>query len=163
MQRPETIIGRGIPLSSVDNGKTEKSIMAILLSLARSLLVFDDLFDPRLMKKIIQQEKHAMLFVTHSSSQWRRQPGLSHCLTGSMTLGVLDSEQAYSLLRSVVIRGPFNCKVKWEAIDRHRKPIKDRLLAPFDHLPLAIIILGTLLAQDLLSQGKASSVCAGWE
>ena len=118
-------------------------------------IVFDDLFDPRLMKKIIQQEKHAMLFVTHSSSQWRRQPGLSHCLTGSMTLGVLDSEQAYSLLRSVVIRGTFNCKVKWEAIDRHRKPIKDRLLAPFDHLPLAIIILGTLLAQDLLVARKS--------
>ena len=139
---------------SVDNGKTEKSIMAILSSLARSLLVFDDLFDPRLVKKIIQQEKHAMLFVTHSPSQWRRQPGLSLCLTGSMTLGVLESEQAYSLLRSVVIRGTFNCKVKWEAIDRHREPIKDRLLAPIDHLPLAIIILGTLLAQDLLSQGK---------
>ena len=139
---------------SVDNGKTEKLIMAILSSLPRSLLVFDDLFDPRLVTRIVQQEKHAMLFVTHSSSRWRRQPGLSRCLTGSMTLGVLDSEQAYSLLRYVVIRGTFNRKVKWSTINRHRELIKDRLLAPFDHLPLAIIILGTLLAQDLLPPGK---------
>ena len=128
------------------------AVMDILTSLSSSLLVFDDLFDPLLAKDFLSLEKHAALFVTHSKTVWKEQLPTSsfQLMTGSLDLSGLDDDDAYSLLRTIVIRGKTNNRAAWEAVNQHRELIQGQLLPLIENLPLAIHIIGSLIAQELL-------------
>ena len=136
----------------IDGQEMQKAVMDILLSLPNSLLVFDDLFDPLLAQDFLSLDKHAVLFVTHSKTVWEEQLPTSslQLMTGSLDLSGLDDDDAYSLLRAIVIRGKTNNRAVWEAVDQHRELIKGQLLPLIEKLPLGIHIVGSLIAQELL-------------
>ena len=137
---------------SIDGQEMQKAVMDFLTSLPSSLLVFDDLFDPLLAKDFLSLDKHAVLFVTHSKTVWEEQFPTSslQLITGSIGLSGLDDDDAHSLLRAIVIRGKANNRATWEAVDQHGELIKGQLLPLVENLPLAIHIVGSLIAQQLL-------------
>ena len=136
----------------IDGQEMQKAVMDFLTSLPSSLLVFDDLFDPLLAKDFLSLGKHAVLFVTHSRTVFEEQLPTSslQLMTGSLALADLEDDDAYSLLRAIVIRGKANNRAAWEAVDQHRELIQGQLLPLIENLPLGIHIVGSLIAQGLL-------------
>ena len=133
-----------------DSRARASAVLDFLASLPESLIVFDDLFDPRLVRKLIQLGKHAMLFITHSRKVWQQWPDLNCQITHHISAKQLSNDKAYRLFESVISRGKWKNSAMWEKVEKHRELFKQKLREEMENLPLAIILLATLLSENIL-------------